>query len=171
MFEGSTLGAILRSIFGWSRSDLGLRCCAQAYVGACFLGFQVGLGLPIGINTQSSWLKMFRTAFRSFTHILLILALDALGLHRGEFCSSAAAVSIVAPLHMPPQKIQKLPRPPAHYCSACMREYRNGTNNNPRRRSRRTDGLCQLHAPNSTRLDAAPRMRLKSKVSPKKLPK
>jgi len=69
------------------------------------------------------------------------------------------------------KQLPKLPQRPAAYCPKCVLEYRAGTNNEPKRRSRRTDGLCNLHAPNDTRLHIRPRVRMKNKEAPKKLPK
>jgi cytochrome c553 len=83
---------------------------------------------------------------------------------------SVAAVCIDTLLIMPPKKTQ-LRQSPAAYCPACMREYREGTNNNPTRRSDRTDRLCTAHAPRSTRLDALPQQRLRGKTVAKQLPK
>jgi cytochrome c553 len=71
----------------------------------------------------------------------------------------------------PQTKLPKLLRAPADYCPACLTEHKAGTNNDPKRRSHRTDGLCKLHAPPCTQLTAPPRTRLKCKMPPKKLPK
>jgi len=44
------------------------------------------------------------------------------------------------------QALPKLPEPPSHYCPACMREFWQGNNSKPTRKSHREDKLCISHA-------------------------
>jgi cytochrome c553 len=108
--------------------------------------------------------------------LFFVLCVGALCIFRGQLCSVAAisgdswAPDVSVKL-MPPKNAPKLSQSPAAYCSACMSEYWAGTNSNPTRRSHRTDGLCELHAPTPERHLASPHTRLTSKKPPKKLPK
>ena len=110
--------------------------------------------------------------------LLVVFCLAALLSYRctwsacgNTFCGSTCCNRGTQISPMPPKHTPALPQSHAHYCPTCLCEFHRGTTKNPKRRSRRTDGLCVLHATSEKQRDVRPRMRVKQKEPPKKLAK